>query len=78
MTVAPKLSFDFKGLQCPMPVVKTAQALRQVQIGDLVEGVATDAGVMEDIPAWVRATGHELICIEKREQDFHFVIRRLK
>lgn len=75
---APKLSLDFKGLLCPMPVVKIAQAVKQLQIGEEVEAVATDPGVMADIPAWARTTGNEVVCLEKREKDFHFVIRRLK
>jgi tRNA 2-thiouridine synthesizing protein A len=78
MTIAPKLSLDFKGLLCPMPVVKIAQAMKQIQIGEEVEAVATDAGVMADIPAWARTSGNEVVSLEKREKVFHFVIRRLK
>ena len=78
MPETPKLSLDFKGLLCPMPVVKIAQAIKQVQPGELVEAVATDPGVMADIPAWTRSTGHELVSLEKREKDFLFVIRRVK
>jgi tRNA 2-thiouridine synthesizing protein A len=78
MTDTPKLSLDFKGLLCPMPVVKLAQAVKQVQVGDLIEAVATDAGVMADIPAWARTSGNELVALEKRERDFHFVVRRVK
>ncbi len=78
MTVAPKLSFDFKDLRCPMPVVKIALALKQVQVGEVVEGVSTDPGVMTDIPAWARTSGNEVVCIEQREKDYHFVIRRLR
>ncbi len=77
-TTAPKLSLDFKGLLCPMPVVKLAQAIKQIQVGEEVEAVATDAGVMADIPAWARTSGNEVVVLEKREKDFHFVIRRLK
>ncbi len=77
-TAAPKLSLDFKGLLCPMPVVKIAMALRQVQVGEMVEAVATDPGVMADIPAWVRSTGNELVTLERREKDYHFIIKRLK
>jgi len=43
-----------------------------------VEGVSTDPGVMADIPAWARTTGNEVVCLEKREKDFHFIIRRWK
>ncbi len=76
--IAPKLSLDFKGLLCPMPVVKIAQAIKQVQVGEEVEAVATDPGVMADIPAWTRTTGNELVTLEKREKDIRFVVRRLK
>jgi len=78
MADKPVLSLDFKGLLCPMPVVKIAQALKQVQIGDLIEAVATDPGVTADIPAWARTSGHELVELEKREKDFRFVVRRMK
>lgn len=78
MTVAPKLSFDFKDLRCPMPVVKIAQALRQVEIGEVVEGLSCDPGVMTDVPAWARSTGNEVVSLEKRDGQYHFIIRRLK
>jgi tRNA 2-thiouridine synthesizing protein A len=78
MADKPALSLDFKGLLCPMPVVKLAQAIKQVQVGDLVEAIATDAGVMADIPAWARTSGHELVELEKREKDFRFVVKKTK
>ncbi len=78
MSDAPKLSLDFKGLLCPMPVVKLAQAIKQVQVGESVEAVATDPGVMADIPAWARTTGNELVSLEKLDKVFKFVVKRLK
>jgi TusA-related sulfurtransferase len=78
MSETPKLSLDFKGLLCPMPVVKIAQAIKQVQVGELVEAVATDPGVMADIPAWARSTGHELVALEKQAKVFRFVVKRVK
>ncbi len=78
MTIAPKLSFDFKDLRCPAPIVKIAQALKQVEIGEQIEGVANDPGVMTDIPAWARATGNQVVSIEERGGSYHFVVRRLK
>ncbi len=78
MSDSPKLSLDFKGLLCPMPVVKLAQAIKQVQVGELVEAIATDPGVMADIPAWTRSTGNELITLEKQDKVFHFVVKRAK
>ena len=78
MIEQPALTLDFKGLLCPMPVVKIAMAMKQVQVGQLVEAVATDPGVTADIPAWARTSGNELVELEKREKDFRFVVRRMK
>ncbi len=78
MSDTPKLSLDFQGLLCPMPVVKIAQAMKQVQTGELVEAVATDPGVMADIPAWARTSGNELVSLEKQDKVFKFVIKKLK
>jgi len=78
MADTPKLSLDFKGLLCPMPVVKLAQAIKQIQVGELVEAVATDPGVMADIPAWARTSGHELVSLEKQDKTFKFIVKRVK
>lgn len=78
MSDTPKLSLDFKGLLCPMPVVKIAQAIKQVQVGELVEAFATDPGVVADIPAWARSTGHELVMLEKQDKIFKFIVKRAK
>ena len=71
-------SLDLKGLLCPMPVVKIAKAIKEVQPGEIIEAFATDPGVMADIPAWCRATGNELITLEKQDKQFHFVVRRTR
>ena len=69
---------DLKGLLCPIPVVKMAKAVKEVEVGQLIEAFATDPGVMADIPAWCRTTGNELVTLEKRDKQFHFVVRRAK
>ena len=78
MSDIPKLSLDFKGLLCPMPVVKIAQAMKQIQVGEVVEAIATDPGVAADIPAWARTSGNELISLEKQDKVYKFVVKRLK
>jgi tRNA 2-thiouridine synthesizing protein A len=78
MSDTPKLSLDFKGLLCPMPVVKLAQAIKQIQVGELVEAVASDPGVMADIPAWARTSGNEVVSLEKQDKVFKFVVKRVK
>lgn len=71
-------TLDLKGLVCPIPIVKVSQAVKQVQVGDLIEAFATDPGVLADIPAWCKTTGNELVKMERVEKLFRFVVRRLK
>ena len=69
-------TLDARGLKCPMPIVKTAQAIRTVVSGELLEVLATDPGSTADIAAWSRSTGNELV--EQTIQDgvYRFVLRR--
>ena len=46
------ITLDFKGLSCPLPIVKTAVAIKRLQPGELVEVLATDAGSVADFTAW--------------------------
>jgi tRNA 2-thiouridine synthesizing protein A len=67
---------DARGLSCPMPIVKTAQAVKAVESGGLVEVLATDPGSQRDFAAWSRATGHELVEQAVDGAIYRFVIRR--
>jgi tRNA 2-thiouridine synthesizing protein A len=69
---------DLKGLLCPMPVVKIAQAIKGVEIGTIIEATATDPGVMADIPAWARSSGQELVSIDKKDKEIQFVVKKVK
>jgi tRNA 2-thiouridine synthesizing protein A len=67
---------DARGLSCPMPIVKTAQAIRNVAPGALIEVLATDPGSVKDFAAWSRTTGHELIEQSVDGGTYRFVLRR--
>jgi tRNA 2-thiouridine synthesizing protein A len=67
---------DARGLSCPMPIVKTAQAIKTVASGALVEVLATDAGSVKDFAAWSRQTGNELVEQSADGGVYRFVIRR--
>ncbi len=75
---ASALVLDLKGLLCPIPVVKLAQAIKKVEIGAVIEATATDPGVLADIPAWCRSTGNELVSIGREEKIIHFAVRKVK
>jgi tRNA 2-thiouridine synthesizing protein A len=69
-------TLDLKGLSCPLPIVKTAQAIKELASGELLEALATDPGSVADFKAWCSSTGNELV--EQTEQDgvYRFVIRK--
>lgn len=67
---------DAKGLSCPMPIVKTAQAVKNLPSGALLEVLATDPGSSKDFAAWSRTTGHELLEATVDGPVFRFLIRR--
>jgi tRNA 2-thiouridine synthesizing protein A len=67
---------DARGLSCPMPIVKTAQAIKLAASGALIEVLATDAGSVKDFAAWSRTTGHELVEQSVDGGVYRFVIRR--
>jgi tRNA 2-thiouridine synthesizing protein A len=62
---------DARGLLCPMPVVKTAKAMKELAPGEVLKLIATDRGSVADIPAWAATTGNELL--EHYEEDGAFV-----
>jgi tRNA 2-thiouridine synthesizing protein A len=72
------VTLDLKGLSCPMPIVKTAKAMKDLSPGDVIEAFATDPGSVPDFVAWCRATGNQLL--EHSEQDgiYRFAIRKTR
>ena len=69
-------TLDLKGLSCPIPIVKTAQAVRALRPGDLIEALATDPGSVADFAAWCSSTGTELVEQDTAEGVYRFVIRK--
>jgi tRNA 2-thiouridine synthesizing protein A len=76
MTLQITRQLDARGLSCPMPIVKTAQAIKAIGAGDLIEVLATDPGSVKDFAAWSRTTGHELVEQSVDGGTFRFVLRR--
>ena len=70
------LAVDARQLSCPMPIVKTAQAIKGLPSGAVIEVLATDPGSVKDFPAWCRATGNELVEQSTDGAVYRFLIRR--
>ncbi len=72
----PTSTLDCTGLQCPLPVIKTAQAMKELDVGAVLELLATDPGVEPDMKAWTSRTGNELVDVRQEGNVFHVLLRR--
>lgn len=52
---------DAKGLACPMPIVRTKKAMNELESGQILEVHATDKGAKNDLTAWSKSGGHDLL-----------------
>ena len=67
---------DTRGLNCPLPILKAKKALAELQSGQVLKVVSTDAGSLRDFQAFARQTGHELLEQQTIEKDFIHLLRR--
>lgn len=75
LLTAELVKLDARGLKCPMPIVRTAQKMKELASGQLLEVVATDPGAVADFAAWSRSTGNELVESSAANGEFRFVLR---
>jgi TusA-related sulfurtransferase len=67
---------DARGLVCPMPIVRTAKAMKGLAPGEVLKVIATDRGSVADIPAWAGSTGNELLEWHEEDGAFVFLLRK--
>lgn len=72
-----QFELDTKGLLCPMPVIKTQNMIHSLTPGDTLHVIATDPGVLHDIPAWCRINGHSVISAEEKDKEIHIIVEVL-
>ncbi len=70
-------SLDCIGLYCPMPIVKTADEIKKLKTGEVLEVVADDKGIKMDMPAWCEATGHEFLGVEENDGQIRVYVKKL-
>lgn len=74
MNITANEVLDAKGLACPMPIVKTKKALKDLAPGQVMEVQATDKGSTADLKAWSESTGHQYLgTIEEGDVLRHYV-----
>lgn len=76
--VNPDKQIDCTGLFCPMPIVKTREAIRDLSVGQVLEMLSDDPGSDPDMKSWVRSSGHELVDVARRGAVFHFFVRKTR
>jgi len=67
---------DTRGLNCPLPILKAKKALAELQSGQVLKVVSTDAGSLRDFQAFAKQTGNELLDQQTLDTDYIHVLRR--
>jgi tRNA 2-thiouridine synthesizing protein A len=72
-----KTQIDAKRLLCPMPVIRLGEMIAKVAVGDTIEMLATDPGVLHDIPAWCNVHGHKVLEIQEKDSEFILLVEKI-
>ena len=76
-SLVPDRVLDCYGLLCPIPVRKTAQALEEMPLGQVLQVIATDEWFGPDLEAWLRGRPHDLLSLHSSPQEIHAFIRKV-
>jgi len=71
-------SIDARGMPCPGPLMSLIGAIREGQIGDLIEVLSSDEGSKTDIPAWVTKAKHDLVETVPEDGFARFIVRKVR
>jgi tRNA 2-thiouridine synthesizing protein A len=74
----PDNEIDCIGLFCPMPIVKTREAIQQMQVGELLAMLSDDPASDADMRTWCQGTGHELGEVTREGGIFRFFVRKTR
>jgi len=75
-TPIPDQTLDAKGLLCPMPIVKLAKAIKELQSSQVILLEATDPGAIPDVVAWSKNTGNQILAQETVDKVMRFWIQK--
>jgi tRNA 2-thiouridine synthesizing protein A len=67
---------DARGLNCPLPILKTKKALAEMVTGQVLRVLATDPGAVRDFQAFAKQTGNELLSHAEENKEFVFFMKR--
>ena len=67
---------DARGLNCPLPILRTKKTLAEMESGQVLRVLATDPGSLKDFPAFAKQTGNELVEQQEVNRVFEFYLKR--
>ena len=67
---------DAVGLLCPLPVIRTGKAVAEMRVGEVLELIADDRGVLADIPDWCTGHGHSYLGNHTEGRVYHLYLRK--
>jgi tRNA 2-thiouridine synthesizing protein A len=67
---------DARGLNCPLPILRTKKALADMASGQVLRILATDPGSVKDFQAFARQTGNDLLSSEANDKEFTFLMKK--
>jgi len=74
--IKPDEILDCFGLACPMPIFKTANRMKELKPGQVLEVQSDDDGIVLDMPSWCEATGNECLGLVKEGDEYHVYVRK--
>jgi len=72
------VKLDCFGLLCPMPIIQTAEKIKEMKVGEVLEVISIDEGIREDMPAWCRQTRQEYLGLEEEGETIRVHVRKVK
>jgi tRNA 2-thiouridine synthesizing protein A len=78
MSLVADRKLDCVGLFCPVPILRTREALKAMTVGQVLEMTSDDPASEADMKSWTARTGHDLLEIEKNGAVFRFVVRKTR
>ncbi|MBI2153374.1 MAG: sulfurtransferase TusA family protein [Candidatus Rokubacteria bacterium] len=77
-TIRAQQTLDCRGILCPLPIIKLSKAIKTIQVGEVLEMLATDPGSVPDVKAFQAQTGHEILTSDQQGGVYRFLVKRTK
>ena len=78
MIAAIASTLDCRGLLCPLPIIRLSKAVKTVNVGAVIEMLATDPGSVPDMEAFEKQTGHKILERSETKGTFRFLVQRTR